>query len=97
MGVREVAMGMSDPFGDDEVDFPVDDWFQEVLHTCIHLLEFEYKVDNKTNFTSVEKLSARWPTNGEEAVPDPYAKSYHELFPSGPASSSNGRGHLEQK
>eukprot|EP00746_Dinoflagellata_sp_MGD_P007792 gnl/MRDRNA2_/MRDRNA2_115492_c0_seq1.p1 gnl/MRDRNA2_/MRDRNA2_115492_c0~~gnl/MRDRNA2_/MRDRNA2_115492_c0_seq1.p1 ORF type:complete len:362 (+),score=49.15 gnl/MRDRNA2_/MRDRNA2_115492_c0_seq1:98-1183(+) len=89
MGIREVAMGMSDPFGDDDVDFPIDDWFNEVLHTCIHLLEFEYKVDKPTNFTAVEPLSARFPSSGE-AVPDPYAKSYQELFPGGPASSSNG-------
>jgi len=84
MGIREVAMGMSDPFGDDDVDFPVDEWFNEVLHTCIHLLEFEYKVDKPTNFTTVEPLSSRWPTNGEEMVQDPYAKSYQELFQGGP-------------
>mmetsp|Transcript_15922 Transcript_15922/g.32322 ORF Transcript_15922/g.32322 Transcript_15922/m.32322 type:complete len:381 (+) Transcript_15922:90-1232(+) len=41
MGMLELAAALSDPFGDDEVDFPVVDWLNEFLENTIVLLEFD--------------------------------------------------------
>jgi len=57
MGIREMAVAMADPFGDDEVDFPVDDWLVEVLETSKGLLESEYRVDNEENCENVPPLT----------------------------------------
>jgi len=39
MGMLELASALSDPFGDDDVDFPVADWLTEFLETTIALIE----------------------------------------------------------
>mmetsp|Transcript_30443 Transcript_30443/g.87306 ORF Transcript_30443/g.87306 Transcript_30443/m.87306 type:complete len:392 (-) Transcript_30443:175-1350(-) len=41
MGMLELAAALSDPFGDDEVDFPVADWMNEFLENMIVLIEFD--------------------------------------------------------
>mmetsp|Transcript_62655 Transcript_62655/g.186753 ORF Transcript_62655/g.186753 Transcript_62655/m.186753 type:complete len:380 (+) Transcript_62655:147-1286(+) len=41
MGMLELASALSDPFGDDEVDFPVVNWMNEFLENTIVLLEFD--------------------------------------------------------
>jgi len=41
MGMMELAAQLSDPFGDDEVDFPVSDWLAEFLHNMAVICEFK--------------------------------------------------------
>lgn len=41
MGMMELAVQLSDPFGDDETDFPLDRWLREVLEDARTLLESE--------------------------------------------------------
>merc|ERR1719261_827039 len=44
MGMRELAVALSDPFGDDAVDFPTRTWFEETLVYCNELLECDYEM-----------------------------------------------------
>jgi len=57
MGIREMAVCMADPFGDDEVDFPVDDWLEEILQNSVCLLESEFKVSTSDNCNMVAPLT----------------------------------------
>mmetsp|Transcript_104747 Transcript_104747/g.337746 ORF Transcript_104747/g.337746 Transcript_104747/m.337746 type:complete len:375 (+) Transcript_104747:67-1191(+) len=41
MGMMELAAQLSDPFGEDEVDFPVSEWLNEFLESTVMLLEFK--------------------------------------------------------
>lgn len=41
LGLREVSIGMSDPFGDDPVDFPIKYWLFQLFSECAVLLEHE--------------------------------------------------------
>lgn len=56
LSIREVSMAMSDPFGEDDVDFPVALWMQEALLNCLHLVEYDYKVGVASNFINVAPL-----------------------------------------
>mmetsp|Transcript_42629 Transcript_42629/g.132632 ORF Transcript_42629/g.132632 Transcript_42629/m.132632 type:complete len:361 (+) Transcript_42629:96-1178(+) len=40
MGVMELASQLADPFGDDEVDFPVAEWLDEFVESVAVLMEF---------------------------------------------------------
>lgn len=42
MGMMELANQLSDPFGDDDVDFPLNDWISEFIETCVSVLEYRY-------------------------------------------------------
>jgi predicted membrane chloride channel (bestrophin family) len=42
MGMMELANQLSDPFGDDDVDFPLNDWISEFIETCVSVLEYKY-------------------------------------------------------
>lgn len=57
MGIREMATAMADPFGDDEVDFPVNDWLQEMFTTAHVILEYDYTVGNDANCSFVDPPS----------------------------------------
>lgn len=57
MGIREMAVAMADPFGDDEVDFPVDDWLEEVMECSTGLLDNNFKVDTEENCTNCPPLT----------------------------------------
>lgn len=57
MGIREMAVAMSDPFGDDDVDFPVAAWLDEVLECSRGLLESDFKVGTKENCYNVMPLT----------------------------------------
>jgi len=57
LGIREMSTGMADPFGDDEVDFPVNSWLHELYKVCQSLLEYEYQVGVKENMDDVEALT----------------------------------------
>jgi len=38
-GIRELSAALADPFGDDDVDFPIDDWLDDMVQTNIRLVE----------------------------------------------------------
>lgn len=38
-GIREMAVAMADPFGDDEVDFPVEDWLEELYNIAMAMTD----------------------------------------------------------
>eukprot|EP00747_Dinoflagellata_sp_TGD_P048399 gnl/TRDRNA2_/TRDRNA2_145590_c2_seq2.p1 gnl/TRDRNA2_/TRDRNA2_145590_c2~~gnl/TRDRNA2_/TRDRNA2_145590_c2_seq2.p1 ORF type:complete len:434 (-),score=56.80 gnl/TRDRNA2_/TRDRNA2_145590_c2_seq2:115-1416(-) len=42
MGMMELAAQLADPFGTDEVDFPLNVWMSEVLANTATLIEYEY-------------------------------------------------------
>merc|ERR1712232_1221819 len=42
MGMMELGSQLADPFGDDDVDYPVSEWLSECSETCTVLVEFHY-------------------------------------------------------
>merc|ERR1712050_488915 len=40
MGMLELASQLADPFGDDDVDFPVTEWLDEFVENIVVLMEF---------------------------------------------------------
>lgn len=42
MGMKELSDAFSDPFGDDEVDFPVFQWLNETMQSTVALLETQF-------------------------------------------------------
>merc|ERR1711879_269087 len=44
LGMMEVASDLSDPFGDDEVDFPISAWIAEWFHQMVMIAEHELPV-----------------------------------------------------
>merc|ERR1711879_953924 len=42
IGMMELANQISNPFGSDEVDFPVDDWLAEMMASAALLVECDY-------------------------------------------------------
>jgi len=45
MGMMELASQLADPFGDDDVDFPVTDWLDEFVENTVVLMEFRSPPD----------------------------------------------------
>jgi len=47
LGMRELSGAISNPFGQDEVDFPTDDWLKVMYNDCITFMEhsFEHQED----------------------------------------------------
>merc|ERR1711874_945857 len=43
-GIRELSTALSDPFGDDEVDFPVNDWMMTLYAHVYGILEDPYDI-----------------------------------------------------
>mmetsp|Transcript_41779 Transcript_41779/g.123953 ORF Transcript_41779/g.123953 Transcript_41779/m.123953 type:complete len:410 (-) Transcript_41779:12-1241(-) len=42
IGLMELSVELSDPFGEDDVDFPVNDWVADFANSSIILCEYEY-------------------------------------------------------
>jgi len=42
IGMMELSSDLSDPFGNDEVDFPVDKWMKDCIDMVVELLETEF-------------------------------------------------------
>lgn len=62
MGMMELASQLSDPFGDDEVDFPVTEWLDEFVENAVVLLEFTSPPDHlKKALASEGKLKWNHP------------------------------------
>lgn len=55
-GIRELSVALSDPYGDDEADFPLDDWMTQLYVRLAALVEDPYQVDKHSPFTHVAKL-----------------------------------------
>jgi len=45
-GIRELSTALSDPFGDDEVDFPVNEWMMSLYMKLYGILEDSFDVQN---------------------------------------------------
>merc|ERR1712194_671806 len=43
MGMMELASQLADPFGDDEVDFPIKKWLGHFFESAAVLLEYDFK------------------------------------------------------
>eukprot|EP00928_Gymnodinium_smaydae_P015441 TRINITY_DN15710_c0_g1_i2.p1 TRINITY_DN15710_c0_g1~~TRINITY_DN15710_c0_g1_i2.p1 ORF type:complete len:365 (+),score=99.28 TRINITY_DN15710_c0_g1_i2:238-1332(+) len=54
-GIRELASALSNPFGTDEVDFPVHEWMMTIYSRVYGLLEDPYDI-SKSDYQSVKKL-----------------------------------------
>merc|ERR1712076_130887 len=46
IGMVELASQLSDPFGQDEVDFPINDWLSSYLETGVDFNEQDYWADH---------------------------------------------------
>lgn len=44
-GIRELSTALSNPFGDDEVDFPINDWMAQLYSRMFALLEDDFTID----------------------------------------------------
>lgn len=64
-GMMELASQLSDPYGDDEVDFPLKTWLEHALWDCMVLLEYEYTI-GKDGWTAI--------THGEPAFDTSFRK-----------------------
>mmetsp|Transcript_127154 Transcript_127154/g.406516 ORF Transcript_127154/g.406516 Transcript_127154/m.406516 type:complete len:412 (+) Transcript_127154:118-1353(+) len=42
VGMMELSSALADPFGEDEVDFPVDDWIRQCAGLVVEVTEMEY-------------------------------------------------------
>lgn len=40
--MKEVCVSLTDPFGDDDVDFPIDMWLEEYVEKCAAFVEHSY-------------------------------------------------------
>jgi len=56
-GMRELSAALADPFGDDDVDFPITDWLWQIVGMVVRLLEDDF--------------DAQAGVNTEEALPVP--------------------------
>merc|ERR1719379_692277 len=54
-GIRELSTALSDPFGDDDVDFPVNEWMLAMYKRLYAMIDTPYDI-TKTNLTSVAPL-----------------------------------------
>jgi len=59
MGLMELATNLSDPFGDDEVDFPVRKWLEDLFFTVRSLLEVKYRNDSDEAWAPVLQEETR--------------------------------------
>merc|ERR1719247_1438947 len=44
-GLRELAVALSDPFGDDETDFPLNEWMTQLYLKVHTMVEDEFPMD----------------------------------------------------
>ena len=65
VGLREVAVALSDPFGDDDVDFPVDKWIVQLRANALLVHEKNHLVQ-KPNRDSTQSSSTQTDVKDEE-------------------------------
>jgi len=58
LGMKELSAALSDPFGDDVVDFPLNDWIMAYWKDCHHFLEADVLdvVNRPENFEGAAEL-----------------------------------------
>mmetsp|Transcript_45646 Transcript_45646/g.120731 ORF Transcript_45646/g.120731 Transcript_45646/m.120731 type:complete len:406 (-) Transcript_45646:79-1296(-) len=44
MGMRELSGAISNPFGQDEVDFPTNDWLKVMYNDCVSFMEHQFEL-----------------------------------------------------
>merc|ERR1719469_975646 len=54
-GIRELSTALSDPFGDDEVDFPINDWIMTLYSRMYAILEDPHNI-TQVKLDKVEPL-----------------------------------------
>merc|ERR1719230_2433607 len=54
-GIRELSTALSDPFGDDEVDFPVNEWMHAMYTRMYGILEDPFDI-RRANLVDVPPL-----------------------------------------
>merc|ERR1719305_1399221 len=55
-GIRELSVALSDPYGDDEADFPLDDWMTQLYVRLAALVEDPYRVDKHSAYGHIAAL-----------------------------------------
>jgi len=65
VGLREVAVALSDPFGKDDVDFPVDKWIVQLRANAL-LVHEDNRVVQKPNRDSTQSSSTQTDVKDEE-------------------------------
>ena len=65
VGLREVAVALSDPFGKDDVDFPVDKWIVQLRANAL-LVHKDNRVFQKPNRDSTQSSSTQTDVKDEE-------------------------------
>ena len=68
VGLREVAVALSDPFGKDDVDFPVDKWIVQLRANALLVHEDNrvFKNPNRDNTQSLWSTRTSTRTNRDE-------------------------------
>jgi len=79
-GIRELSTALSDPFGDDEVDFPVNDWMMTLYSRVYGLLEDPYDITS-CDLDSISPMMP--PSKAKELI-----KMYVELEDTGSQANS---------
>mmetsp|Transcript_147594 Transcript_147594/g.257443 ORF Transcript_147594/g.257443 Transcript_147594/m.257443 type:complete len:380 (-) Transcript_147594:129-1268(-) len=90
MSLMELAVLMSNPFGDDDVDFPLEEWLTDITVELLKISDYTQADDNSTwmvsvtntekSLEAVDAVSPTKPTNflNQEDVPPP-PKFRHEF------------------
>lgn len=81
-GIRELSTALSDPFGEDEVDFPVNDWMMTLYARMYGILEDTYDVTT-IDLDSFEPMMH--PTDAKD-----YIKMYVDLEAEASQPAKNG-------
>jgi len=69
IGMLELAKEFSDPFGSDEVDFPLHIWFEKFLETNLALLEYDFPgAANDFQVSRAEEKEPGWEPSSVAAL-----------------------------
>merc|ERR1712232_1019847 len=64
MGMMELAKVLSNPFGDDDTDFPLNKWVSQVIEDAIVLLDAQH-LGQRDKFQGLAKRETRLPNQRE--------------------------------
>lgn len=83
LGMMDLGNQLSDPFGEDEVDFPLDEWLNDVMVTSDVILNGRY-YGNETSWAEALEAQKSMTVN----PPNPHSFHLHSPPPSGPTMDS---------
>eukprot|EP00929_Paragymnodinium_shiwhaense_P075873 TRINITY_DN38860_c0_g1_i1.p1 TRINITY_DN38860_c0_g1~~TRINITY_DN38860_c0_g1_i1.p1 ORF type:complete len:458 (+),score=95.03 TRINITY_DN38860_c0_g1_i1:122-1495(+) len=86
MGMMELAAQLSDPFGDDEVDFPVNAWLHDYMVTTAVLLETHYP-DASNQWKNTVEVESKLKFARMSSSVDIFTEAHHH--PGGDSRESN--------